>query len=240
MTDSIFAGMTTKGHKGNVCRDIDSRVTIHESPFTEKGFTLLEVLIAFAIVSLVMAALYSTFFLSGKAVDAVDDSLVRMQECRAVIDVMRREIESSLYDSTRTSNGKAYTIFKIIDKNFYGKQASQLVFTTFSPLLPGLAKITYTVEEKDGRLSLKKKISSAYAKTDETEGTELIEDLESFTVEAKFSDKWVKTWDGALQGEVRITVRVPVKNRKASGAELSPSDVFTLADVAMPRTGKSL
>jgi prepilin-type N-terminal cleavage/methylation domain-containing protein len=39
----------------------------------EKGFTLLEVIVALGLSAIVMTALYSSFFLSRKAVDAVDD-----------------------------------------------------------------------------------------------------------------------------------------------------------------------
>ncbi len=216
--------------------------TIHYSLFTKRGFTLIEVLVALAIVSVVIAALYSTFFLSRKAVDAVDDSLVRMQECRAVVDMMKREIESALYDPAKTSEGKTYTLFKLDDRDFYGKQASQLAFTTFSPLLPGVSKITYTVEENDGKLNLKKNIASAYAKAAVTKDTELIEDIESFTVEAKYNDKWVKTWDGATSDsipEIRISIKIFTKNQTGSESDHSPSDSFTVSDIAKPRYGKT-
>ena len=48
----------------------------------EKGFTLIEVLISVAILSGLVFALYSTFFVSRKAVSAVDDSLIRLEARR--------------------------------------------------------------------------------------------------------------------------------------------------------------
>src|SRR5512147_2688640 len=85
------------------------------APYREKGFTLLEVLVALGISIIVMTALYSSFFLSRKAVDAVDDSLLRLQESRALLDIIKREMESSLYDQRKIANGKAYTLFKLED-----------------------------------------------------------------------------------------------------------------------------
>jgi prepilin-type N-terminal cleavage/methylation domain-containing protein len=196
---------------------------------TATGFTLIEVLIAVAITAVIIAALYSTFFLSRRAVDAVDDSLIRLQETRAVLDIMKREIESAVCDKTRP-----YTLFKLDDRDFYGKQASQLVMTTFAPLLPGVSKITYAVEEKDGRLTLTKKIDAAYGKPVETRSIALVEDIDSFTVEAGFGDKWVKTWDGTasnLPDEVRISVMIRAKKDE---------NPVTISDVAKLRVGRAL
>jgi prepilin-type N-terminal cleavage/methylation domain-containing protein len=191
------------------------------------AFTLLEVLIAVAITSIIVAALYSAFSLSRKAVDAVDDSLLRLQECRSVLDVLKREIESSPYDPT-----KSYTVFKLDDRDFYGKQASQLVFTSFSQLRPGLAKITYAVEENEGKLTLKKKVDPAYGQAVETKSVELIENLESFTVEAGYKSKWVKTWDSAMTNtypeEIRISLKMVSKEGEAP---------FTVSEIARLRIG---
>ncbi len=193
-----------------------------------KGFTLLEVLIAVAVTAVIIAALYSTFFLSRRAVDAVDDSLVRLQEARSMLDVMKREIESSLYDPM-----KLYTLFKVDDRDFYGKQASQLVVTTFAPSLPGVSKITYAVEENNGKLTLTKKIDAAFGKAVETRSFALMEDIDSFTVETGYSDKWIKTWDSAVNKgtpeQVRISVAFRIKKEDAP---------LIVTEIAKPRTGQ--
>jgi general secretion pathway protein J len=203
--------------------------TQHSTLNTESGFTLLEVLVAVAITVVVMTALYATFSLSRRAVDAVDDSLIRMQESRAILDTLRREIESALY-----RREGSYTMFKVSDRDFYGKQASQLVFTSFSPVLPGLVKIEYIVEEKEGKLVLGKKISSAFGPETGAKSTELAEDIESFTVEAGTTGKLVKTWDSAAGGMpdlVKISIRVNTKKGE------SP---LTLSETARPRRDRSL
>lgn len=199
-----------------------------------EGFTLIEVLIALAIVSAVIAALYSTFFLSHRAIEAIDDSLVRIQESRNVMDVLKREAESTFYE-----RGKTYALFKLEDKDFYGKQASRLTFTSFSALLPGLSKITYSVDEDNGKMILKKKVISAYARSGRAKDVELIEDIEAFTIEAKYNGSWVKTWDSELTNsmpeEIRITVKIMKRDKE--GKSGTP---FTITENMRTRIGKAI
>lgn len=200
-----------------------------------KGFTMIEVLIALAITAFIVTALYATFFLSQKAIASLDDSLIRLQEARQVIDTLKREIESAMYNKDRE-----YTLFKLEDRDFYGKSASRLTFTTFSPLMAGLAKISYTVEETEGRLVLKKGMNSAFDSKSKAKEIELIEDLQSFSVEIKYRDSWVKTWDSSLTNsipeEVRISITIPEKSKDNRKGEYGIS-VF---DIAKPMIGKSL
>ncbi len=192
------------------------------------GFTLIEILVSIAILSIIIAALYSTFFLSQKAVAGVDDSLIKLQECRNAVDTIKREIESSVF-----SQDKSYSMFKVVDRDFYGRQTSRLSFTAFSTAAPGLSAISYAVEEENGRLVLRKKISSAYSEPSGDRGIDLMEDIESFTIEAKYNDRWVRTWDSALSksipAEVRIHVTILVRNGK---------EKISIYDVARPRIGR--
>lgn len=194
---------------------------------SETGFTLIEVLIAVAILSVVLAAIYSTFFLSHRAIEGMDESMLKLQESRRAIDILRRELDSAFYREKESN-----TFLKIEDRDIYGKQAAQLTFTTFSPLRPGLSKISYYIEDKDGILNLFKKVESPYSK-EETEGVDIIEDLEAFTVEAKYNDKWVKTWDTEIikdkPNEIRIGLTIMIKGKKV-----------TIFDVSQPRVDRSV
>jgi len=195
---------------------------------SRKGFTLIEVLLSLAILSIILAALYGTFFLSHKAMEGIDDSLLKLQECRMAIDIMRRELDSISY-----SSGNKSSIFKVEDRDIYGKQASSFVFTTFSPLRPGLSKISYSVEERDGRLILFKTMGSAYGTDSGTKNVEMIEDIESFAVEIKNKNRWVKTWDSSvtksIPEELRITLTTKLKNRTVS-----------LFETVLPKVGKTI
>jgi len=202
---------------------------LHPSSFIlcRRGFTLLEVLIAVAILSIVLTALYGTFFMSSRAMEDMDESMTKLQETRKAIDILRRELESAYYNEDDKK-----TFVKILDKDLYGKQATQLEFTAFTTIRPGLSKISYYMEEKDKKRILFKKIESSFGK-EESEGTDIIEDLDEFTIEAKYQDKWVKTWDTGITtkmpDQIKISLSVMIKGRKV-----------TLSDMARPMYDKTI
>ena len=207
------------------------------------GFTLIEVLIAVGILSVVLAAIYSTFFLSHRAVEGMDESMLKLQESRRAIDILRRELDSAFYTGEDRN-----TFLKIQDRDIYGKQATQLTFTALSPLMPGLSRISYYIDDKNGKLNLFKKVESPYTNENNPlsspfskggrggfsdEGVDIIEDIEAFSVETMYGDQWVKTWDTdiskGIPDEIRISLSVIINGNK-----------MTIFDVAKPRVGKSV
>lgn len=191
------------------------------------GFTLLEILVAVAILSIVLAAIYSTFFLSHRALEGMDESLIRLQESRNAVDILRRELDAACF-----SGKDSGTFLQLRDRDFHGKQTAHLDFTSFSVLRPGLSRISYYVEERDGRLTLMKKVEAPNSR-DKVEGVDIIEGLDEFTVEAKYNNTWVKTWDTELNqgvpGEIRISLAVMIKGR-----------TITLSDMSRPMYGGAL
>ena len=191
------------------------------------GFTLIEVLVSVAILSIVLASIYGTFFLSHRAIEGMDESMTKLQESRRALDILKRELDSAVFIPD-PDNGK--TFFRMQDRDIYGKQASQLTFTAFSVLRPGLSRIAYYIEDKDGKLYLYKKVESPFGKQ-ETEGVEIIEDLDAFAIEVRYNDKWIKIWDTDINknmpDEVRISLSMMIKGRKV-----------TLSDVSKPMYDK--
>jgi len=189
--------------------------------------TLLEVLVAVAILSVVLAAVYSTFFLGYRAVDDTGETMVKLQEARKAIDLMRCELEASFFHGAEEG-----TLLKVEDRDFFGRQASTLSFTAFSTLRPGISRISYLVEPQDRKLHLLKRVESIYRKNAE-EAVEILEGLESFSVEVRYDGKWVKTWDTAISveipEEIRVSMTVAVKER-----------TITLSEISRPMTGRAI
>ncbi len=187
----------------------------NSNTFDRHGFTLLELLLALAVFSIVIAALYGTFFASYGAVTKLDDHLIKLHEARTAIGVLGREIESSI------KSGKAETI-SIKDRDLYGKSASEVSLVTFSSLLPGASRVSYFVEKtKDGHV-LKKSMGPAWKDAEQFAEAAVIEDVESFRVEVLHGDKWVGTWHGGSSSSeaFRITISVDVGGRSLTLTEV--------------------
>lgn len=172
----------------------------------QDGFTLIELLVALAVFSIVIAVLYGTFFASNRAVAEVDARMLSLHEARMALDVMGREVESTL----RSGNGATIVLR---DRDFFGRQASEFSMDTFASPLPGAARASYMVaEDKDGRLVLLKGLAPAWQKGSYGNETPVLEDLGSFTVEAWDGKRWLRTWadDTASPEAVRITLEVGI------------------------------
>jgi len=75
----------------------------------EKGFTLIEMLISMAIGLIIIAALSTTFILQREAYDDQEQIAVMVQNARAAMDIMTREIRMGGYDPTPAGfNGIPY------------------------------------------------------------------------------------------------------------------------------------
>lgn len=75
---------------------------MHVSAYTQKGFTLIEMLIALTIGSLLLASLYN-FYLGQKKTHALREQVAEMQQnARAGMELIVREIRMAGYNPTRT------------------------------------------------------------------------------------------------------------------------------------------
>ena len=66
----------------------------------ESGFTLVELLIAMTIGLIILAALSGTFLMQRKAYDVQEQIVEMVQNARAAMDIMSREIRMAGYDPT--------------------------------------------------------------------------------------------------------------------------------------------
>lgn len=191
------------------------------------GFTLLEVLVALSITAVILGTLYSSFFVTQRAVQASEEILVALHEARTALDVMRREVEAAFtMDGTE---GKEMFIVK--DRDFYGAQASGMSFVTHASVLHGPARVSYRVEDIDGRLTLIKTLTTIGRSEDDAPEAEMVEEIASFSVEALISgSEWVRTWNrNTMPPKVRISLEVPLGGRTVK-----------LTVTALPRNGREI
>jgi len=197
------------------------------------AFTLIEVLIALALLTIVMGAVYTSFFSVHRALDRFENVSLKYHEARTALDIMRREIEGAIVKNPRSEDENKVTAgFVIKDRDILGISASSLELTSYSFRGNSLISVSYFVTMKDGTLSLIKQ-ESPPGLQQKGYSLDFMEDIRGFTVETLFNTTWVKTWDTATTGKLPEIVRLSIEfddNGK----------VVTLSEYAKPKVGTQL
>lgn len=184
------------------------------------GFTLLELLVALGIAAIILIAATTTLFSLNQAQQQADQQMEGQRAMRNSVDLLRRELESVLF-----SPQDKRLRFQLQDRDFYGKPASILSFTTVAPPLEAKVSdqmiVIWQVAERDGKLRLVRG-SRDYFSRDDLERPDylLLERIDSFLVECFDGSKWVRSWDTelnrALPRRLRVTIGLPMQERVAS------------------------
>lgn len=197
-----------------------------------KGFTLLEVLIAVVLLGILSAALYGSYFGVLKARDRASSGMESRRELGATLDLIRREVSSAQFDRTDKR-----LQFVVEDRDNFGAPASTLTLATLAPptsrLTHGESEIvvvTYRIVEKDKKLTLTRQERDLFSEESTTPAYPQMEQISSFLVECYDGSKWVKSWDTAINGSlpkggVRVTVQVEEEGKPVEFSVLSVSRV---------------
>ncbi|GFE57255.1 type II secretion system protein GspJ [Geobacter sp. AOG1] len=201
-------------------RNATTRTVYHTKPQRRNGgFTLLELLVALALLTVLFAALYGTFFALTRGRDAATSGMETRRELRTTLDQVRRELSGAFIRGPAPLGVKPLVPFVVEDRDSFGKPASTLTFTTFVPprsdSAPTSDQVTvrYRIVEHEKRLELTREAQDRYLA-----GTPVpypqMEDVEGFLVECYDGSKWVRSWDttpglnSGLPKAVRVTIRL--------------------------------
>ncbi len=200
---------------------------------THNGFTLIEVLISLSLLIIVLGSVYSTFFSVQRAVERFDGVSLKYHEVRTALDIMRREIESSLLKNPEVEDDSILKAsFIIEDRDVFGKSTSSLDLTAFSFRGSGLSTVSYFVKPVEKTLNLLKTEKPTSTKS-EGYTMDIIEGIESFSIETLFNDRWVKTWDTKNTGELPDVVKISIEFD-------NNGQIVRLTEYARPKVGKQL
>ncbi len=188
------------------------------------GFTLIEILISLALLTIILGTVYSSFFVVNRAIERFGGVSLKYHEARTALDMMRREVEGAFLEKIqplKRDEEIIQTTFIIEDKDIFGKNASILHLTTYSFRGSGINTISYYVKEKNRILTLIKYESPEFIPLTDKAKIEmpsdrgytsgLIEGIEGFTVETMFNNQWVKTWDSKETGSIPEIVRLSIE-----------------------------
>jgi len=183
----------------------------------EGGFTLLELLVALALLVILTGVLYGSYFAVHKGRESAVAGMERRRELRATMDQLRRELNGVIF----RKGDKRYR-FQVADRDLYGKPASTLSCTTTAPPdTAGVAvsdqlAVVYQPLEKEGTMLLSRQARDVHFSGDPVRYPQM-EQVEGFLVECRTGDKWVKSWDTdlnlSLPATIRVTITVKEENR---------------------------
>ncbi len=173
-----------------------------------RGFTLLELLVALALLVIIAAAVYGSYFSVIRGRDSALAGMESLRETTVTLALLRKEISSALFRS-----GDKRLFFVVEDRDQFGKPASNLSFTTLGMTRSGdtpssdLRAVRYQTREKEGKLLLARSEKELFFDIDPQFYPQM-EELEGFLVECYDSGKWVRSWDTALNARLPEAVRI--------------------------------
>lgn len=176
----------------------------------QRGFTLLELLVALSIGSVVLFALYLSFssVLTGRS--SIDERAERTREVERFVDSFSREIQSAYL-----SGDNRATFFK----GSLGNNAlpsGTVEFTTINFPASGtsgdLVAVRYSIGGTEGgQAALFKEVWNPYGIGKEHVRVEVIQDIKGFDLAFYNGTSWAGAWDGALEKGVPAAVSATLK-----------------------------
>lgn len=194
--------------------------------YNEKGFTLLELLLALSIMSALFVGLYATFFSITKSRTRIEETIENTRQIRRFMDVMATEVRSSFYRSESKR-----TLFEGVFAERRGRAKSKVSFTWFSYPLASSARrpaselmaVSYYLEFVDAPGTpdregiLYKTRWNPYEDEESGYRAEVMENVESFLLSYFTGKEWVKSWDASKENKLPKAIKIELALRQGEG-----------------------
>jgi general secretion pathway protein J len=200
-----------------------------------KGFTLLEILIAVVLLGILTAAIYGSYFTVLRAREKASEGVEARRELGSTLDLIRREFAAVYYNP---NDKHLRSRFVGEDRDHFGKSASNLELTTLTPPSSqgrkesGIIVVRYRMADKKQQQILTRREQDIFFESIDTKDVTDVkgyypqmERISSFLVECYDGSKWVRSWDTAMYGKLptmlRITVQVEEDGRPVEFSALA-------------------
>lgn len=201
----------------------------------KNGFTLVEILVAVAIIAAIVSMVYGSYFVTSKSTQACKRRIATSQQARELLEKMVQQIRCSYAGTAKRStppavkgSQKKEQMQEDIINYFVGNSAElggQILYlvTTKSILdkaAPGLFEVTYKFDKNTGTLSLSQErfVDGQKSLNEYRHWQPLAENVEG--IELEFSDgrQWLPTWDfkekRTLPNAVKINITCLDENHR--------------------------
>lgn len=176
---------------------------------SNRGFTLLELLVSLVLLVILSGALYGTYFSVMRGSEAARERTEPLRDARVTLDLLRRELAAAYFDST---NKRLH--FIVEDRDIFGKPASILDFTAFTIPKSGsvpssdVMAVRYKPVEREERKIILSRLTRDLYLDSKPLPYPLTDQIEGFLVECYDGNQWVKSWDTALNSGLPKAVRI--------------------------------
>ena len=178
----------------------------------KNGFTLVEILVAVAIIAAIVSMVYGSYFVTSKSAQACKRRIATSQEGRELLERMAQQIRCSYAGSVKKSTPPAVkgslkkeeTQENII--NYFNGDSGEmdgeiLYLVTTNGILdkqaPGLFEVTYKFDKNTGTLFLSQErfVDGPKSLIEKRNWQTLAENIESIELEFSDGQQWLHTWD---------------------------------------------
>ena len=214
--------------------------------FSQKGFTLLELILSISILSLVLVIVYTTLSMGSRVWEKGERDIENLQRKRVVMNLLSREIKSIFPYKVTPSQLDTHKVFYA----FEGKNDT-ISFVSAVPLRGGkggLSWLTFWVEEDMGLVVVERDaLRSDIFRERDTIDKDEIEVLDQEVTEIQFSyyklkrgksegegeGEWKEKWDAEKEGTLPHAVKVEL-TFKEKGRGKDAEEEFYKRELIIP------
>ena len=197
-------------------------------PSSQKGFTLVEILVAVALIATILSMVYGSYFAFSRSARVGQTRITMCHQGQITLDQMARQIRCAYVgtmaddadlkknDMQQTQRAKQ-DIVPYFNGNLNASNGEILHFVTTNGLVEkdgpskGLFEITYRFDKRRGELSLRQERFLATAKKPETGNwMPIAKNVEHLKLEFYNGKQWQRRWDFMDEKKLPCAVRLEI------------------------------
>ena len=203
--------------------------------FDEKGFTLIEILVAISILAIVLTSVYGVFTSVSKARERLDADSADYHRARVLFDRVGRELRGAYFQPSK----KDLVFTGGTDNN--DTLELELTTTAVSPLIQagsGIARVHYRLakdqdNEGDTLVLLRSEHAVHESKRDSEQAgmMRLVPGIETMTIRFFSDGSWQTQWDGLKSGLPEL-VEIALQLKSVNNESVRFVSAFDIAKVS--------